>query len=333
MTSITPAAGTIPGRATQDGSRYDVSRWTGHLDPRRTLQIALGLIWLLDAALQYQPYMFSRAFVTGIIEPTAQGNPGPIAHPITWSAHLMAHHIVVFNAAFATVQLVIAMGLFYRRTVKAALVLSVVWALAVWWFGEGLGGVLTGATPLMGAPGAVVLYAFLAVALWPKPTNPVPSVAESGPLGSFGAGAAWVALWVSMEYLFLLPANRAASAAHDAIAGMADGEPGPIAALDHHLANFFAGNGLAVALTFSLAFAAIGASVLLPTSPVAITARRAAIVLAILVGLAIWTAENFGGILTGQGTDPNSGLLLVLVAAAYWSRQEHPAHSADATIS
>jgi hypothetical protein len=29
-------------------------------------------------------------------------------------------------------------------------------------------------------------------------------------------------------------------------------------------------------------------------------------------------AEDFGGIFTGDGTDPNSGLLLVLLAAVYW---------------
>jgi hypothetical protein len=29
-------------------------------------------------------------------------------------------------------------------------------------------------------------------------------------------------------------------------------------------------------------------------------------------------AENLGGILTGQGTDPNTGPLLILLAFAYW---------------
>ena len=38
---------------------------------RRWLQIGLGALWVLDGALQYQPYMFSRTFVTGIIDPAA----------------------------------------------------------------------------------------------------------------------------------------------------------------------------------------------------------------------------------------------------------------------
>ena len=32
----------------------------------------------------------------------------------------------------------------------------------------------------------------------------------------------------------------------------------------------------------------------------------------------IWIAEGLGGVLTGGGTDPNSGPLLALVALAYW---------------
>ena len=45
-------------------------------------------------------------------------------------------------------------------TVKIALGTSVVWSLAVWWLGEGLGSVLIGgASPVEGAPGAAIIYA------------------------------------------------------------------------------------------------------------------------------------------------------------------------------
>jgi hypothetical protein len=71
---------------------------TNLADRRRALQVALGLIWLLDAALQYQPYMFSRAFVSQVIQGGASGNPAVIADPITWSADFMARHIAVYNA-------------------------------------------------------------------------------------------------------------------------------------------------------------------------------------------------------------------------------------------
>ena len=43
-------------------------------DARRRLQLALGALWLLDAILQYQPIMFTRAF-SQMLATAAQGNP------------------------------------------------------------------------------------------------------------------------------------------------------------------------------------------------------------------------------------------------------------------
>ena len=42
------------------------------------------------------------------------------------------------------------------------------------------------------------------------------------------------------------------------------------------------------------------------------------LVIAAGLGVLFWVAEGFGGIFTGQGTDPNTGPLLVLLAACYW---------------
>jgi hypothetical protein len=70
---------------------------------RRGLQLYLGLIWLLDAALQYQPFMFGPAFVTRIIEPAAAGNPRWVTSPVTWASHVMLHNVAAFNTVFASV--------------------------------------------------------------------------------------------------------------------------------------------------------------------------------------------------------------------------------------
>ena len=121
----------------------------------------------MDALLQVQSFMFSRAFGQ-MLAATAPGNPAVIADPITWSARLIEAHPTWTNATFATVQLFLALGIAWRPTVKLALAASVAWSLGVWWIGEGLGGVLNGtADPVTGAPGAVILYALLAVLLWP----------------------------------------------------------------------------------------------------------------------------------------------------------------------
>ena len=137
------------------------------LDARRALQLALAAIWLLDGVLQYQPFMYTKAFAQ-MLAGTADGNPAVIARPITWDATLVGHHLVLLNTIFATIQLLLGLGIAFRPTVRPALAASVAWSLGVWWFGEGLGGVLNGAaSPLNGAPGAVIIYALLAVLLWP----------------------------------------------------------------------------------------------------------------------------------------------------------------------
>jgi hypothetical protein len=282
-------------------------------DVRRALRLALAALWLLDGMLQLQPFMFTRSFATQVISPAAQGNPAPVAVPIMWTAGLVGHHPAVLNALFAGGQLLLGLGMAWRPTVRAALAASVAWSLAVWWLGEGLGGVLTGRVgPLSGAPGAVVLYGLLAVLLWPT--------ARDGPFQAaraVGAGAAralWLLLWGGLAFLALQPAVTAPQHPHDVIAGMAPGQPAWLGSLLDHAAALTAHRGMAVSLVLALLLAAVATAVLLP-----VTARRALIVVAVAVSAVVWVVgEALGGVLGGQSTDPNSGPLLVLVALAYW---------------
>ena len=125
----------------------------------RIVQIALGCIWIVDAALQLQPRMFGHDFINQMILPNAQGQPAPVAWSITQMGHFLSPDVGVWNFLFAMIQLLIGVGMLFRRTVRPAIVAMAVWALGVWWFGEGFGGLLNDtASPLMGAPGAVVLY-------------------------------------------------------------------------------------------------------------------------------------------------------------------------------
>jgi hypothetical protein len=270
---------------------------------RRGLQAALGVAWLADGALQLQPIMFTRGFVTQILLPATMGNPAGVSGPAMAFGRLVLHDPAGWNAAFAVTQLLLGAGLLWRRTVRAALAASAGWALAVWWLGEGLGGVLGGmASPLTGAPGAVILYALLAVLLWPGrgAGRPGYSVAAGSPLRPSGATLAWLVLWASSAYFLLQPANRAPLALHDAVAGLATGEPGWLAAADRAVAGAVGNGGAAVSIALAAAC------------------------------LAIWVAgENFGGLFTSQATDPSSGPLLILLAAAYWPASR--AHAAPAS--
>ncbi len=284
-------------------------------DVRRVLQLALAGIWLLDGVLQYQSFMFTKAFGQ-MLGATAAGNPGAIASPINWDARLVEHNTVVLNAIFATIQLLLGLGIAWRPTVRLALGASIAWSLGVWWFGEGLGGILNGsADPVNGAPGAVIIYALLAVLLWPTDHDRRrASFTAARAVGVPLARALWVVLWLSLAYFALLPANRAPQALNGMIAGMESGEPGWLAALDRGAASLVAHQGLAASIVLAAALVVIAAGVFLPPP-----AARGTLVLAIVVAAVIWVfGEAFGAILAGGATDPNSGPLLALLALAYW---------------
>jgi hypothetical protein len=281
------------------------------LTARRKLQLALGVIWLLDGILQYQAFMFTKAFPQ-MLASTAPGNPAIIATPITWSATQITHHLTAANAAFATIQVAIGLGIAWRPALKPALAASIAWAVAVWWLGEGLGGVLTsGASPVNGAPGAVILYALLAVLLWPTDSEGPFEAARA--VGRGRAQALWFILWMSLAYFALLPASRAPHGISQMISSMAPGEPGWLAWTDNHAASVLSGQGLAVSIILAVACVIVACGTYLP-----LRLARATLILAILTAVALWIAEGLGGIFTGSGTDPSTGPLLVLLALSFW---------------
>jgi hypothetical protein len=274
---------------------------------QRGLQVALGVVWLFDAALQYQPFMFTKMFPTMMLAPSGTGEPAFVSGPVLVAERLISGHVVPWNAMFATVQLALAVGLLCRATVRAALAGTIVWSLAVWWLGEGLGGIFsTTANPLTGAPGAALLYAFLAILVWPRTERAsvtqassvtggasvtqgtsvarvssvtqgtsvarVSSVAEGGPLGR-GARMAWFVLWATMAGLML-----AASASSSSLT---------------------AGGGTKAAVVtigFAAAFALAAAGLLVPATV------RPALVLAVIAALALWVAGR-----TSAGSSPARG--------------------------
>jgi len=297
-------------------------------DTRRALQLCLAAIWLLDAVLQYQTFMFTKAFGQ-MLAATAAGNPGVISRPITWSAGIIEHHPVPINTAFATIQLLLAIGIALRPTVKVALGASVVWALAVWWLGEGLGEVLnSAASPVNGAPGAVIIYALLAVLLWPAGRGRAAAPFEAArAVGTRVAQGLWVVLWASLAYFSLMASNRAPQALHDMISGMASGNPGWLASIINAAARLVSHQGLAASIVLAVLLAFIAVSVLMPAR-----LARSGVIVAIVLAAAIWVVgEALGGIFSGSGTDPNSGPLLALLALAYWPKRAARAVAATPT--
>jgi len=282
----------------------------------------LATIWLLDGVLQLQPFMFTRQFGTTMLAPTAAGNPNPVAHSITWAAHVISNHSVTTDACFAVIQILLGLAIAWRPTVKAGLAASIVWAVMVWWFGEGLGGVIAGrAHTVSGAPGAVLLYAVLAVLLWPSDrVGPDPSFIAARAVGEPVARLLWVVLWGGLSLFAMLGSNRSADGLRDLVLRMSTGEPAWLASLDRHVADALGRRGLAISIVLCVVLAAIALSVYLPFRP-----ARVMVWLAVTVALLIWVlGQNFGQVFSGSATDLNSGPLLALFAVAYW-RHRPPA--------
>ncbi len=285
-------------------------------DLQRTALLVLATVWLLDAVLQLQPYMFTPgpAGLSGMLRGTATGNPTWIAHTITWNASIVDRQPVLTNTIFVGIQFLIGFGIVWRRTCRAALGLSIAWSLAVWWFGEGLGATFGGrATTFGGGPGGVLFYALLAVLLWPTDGADEPFVAART-VGAPAAKAIWAAVWSILAIFSIVGSGRSPQALHDLVADLVGGEPGWLVHLDRSTESLLLQHGAACAILLAAVCAVVAVGVYLPPPAV-----NATLLLAMLAFSVIWvTTQNFGGILAGGATDPNSAPLLILLAVLYW---------------
>ena len=286
-------------------------------DGARTVQSVLGLIWLLDGALQFQSFMYGKGFIAMLTGMTA-GQPGWLHDSMMWSAHTLQSNQVLWNTLFALTQVAIGLALLYRPTVKPALVVSLGWALVVWWFGEGFGMLfMTMASPLTGAPGAVLLYAIIGVIVWPNGR-------PGGLIGVRGARIAWGALWVLMAWLWLEAPSSSANAISNAISAAPSGMSW-LSTVQQWAVDGSKGNGLVIAIVLALISIAIGLAVALDWHP------KEFLVAAVVLNLAYWVlGQGFGGIFQGGATDPNAGLLFVLFAGAMYTLVPYERPAAEA---
>ena len=293
---------------------------------QRALQILLGLFWIIDAALQFQPFMFGHQFANQFILANAQGQPEPFGYLITHIGNFIAPDSTVWNVFFALIQLVIGVGLLVRRTVRPALVISFFWALGVWFFGEGLGMIFTGAaTALTGAPGSVLMYGFIGLMAWPRSSAKVASAGDEDSPVSIASSAAgqgvgggrtplivWSGYWFLAAVLFVLPDNRTQTSVASAITGMAVGNPSFydhfLNSVGHHL------NSVGTQAAWTLA----AISLIIGIGPLVVRRPQPFLWAGIIGSLAMWIFGQgwLGGAFTGSSTDPNTGPLIILLALA-----------------
>jgi len=280
---------------------------------RRSLVIALGLLWLLDGVLQMQSFMFTKGFAESIIAPSAHGQPYFVAAPIEWNARLIAAHPLLLNGCFAAIQFGLGMSFLFRRTVRLAILSSIVWAGGVWYLGEGLGGVAGGhATALIGAPGAALLYIVLAIAAWPErvPSDGIERDWERPPHWLLRA---WAILWVGFAVLSMLPPNVSARAVSTQLTMNAATTPTWLASADHWSASLILAVGPMGGVAMALLELLIGMFTLSRRGGIRMVALSVGIVIA---GIFWALGQSFGQLLSGQATDPNTGPLLMVFGLA-----------------
>jgi hypothetical protein len=312
---------------------------------QRVLQIVLGFFWLLDAALQFQPFMFGQGFV-GLLQANASGQPFVVGDLITHVSSFLSPDIAVWNVFFALIQLAIAIGLFYKPTVRAALTLSFFWVAGVWFFGEGMGMLLTGsATALTGAPGSVFVYGLLGLMAWPRgerragahrhhpdQSGETPDAVEGDESDAFGGTtvgiassaaaqgigrsvtplAVWAGYWSLAAVLFLFPDNRTSTSLNSAISGMVPTQPPWYGHFLNSVSSHVAHSGTGWAWVLAVAALVIGLGPLLVRRPGPYLLAGA------LLSFGMWMTGQglFGNVFSGSATDPNTAPLIILLAAS-----------------
>lgn len=301
---------------------------------KRSIQIVLGLLWILDGLLQFQPQMFTSSFTNGVVSLASQGQPFFVTHPVNFFVHIFLTHPLLFNLFIAFTQVIIGVLILLKRTTRIGLSASIGWGLFVWWIGEGLGGIFSGhAMLLMGLPGSALIYVVLALAVMsaknkPSSVNDKPAV---------WLPFAWAFFWILGSIYQLLPGQNSASDISSMIASNGSGQPGWLASLDYHVGSLINGFGNP-AITANMHMSArqmafmqtqngsgdwfilllallgiyIGVGVFLPK-----LYRNLALFLGVIVSVIFWIiGQSFGGIFTGLATDPNSAVVFILMAVA-----------------
>jgi hypothetical protein len=295
---------------------------------QRFLRYALGTLWLIDGILQVQPQMFTTNMINSVLLPTLDTQPGPVAASLHVIILMISQHLVFFNLLIAVVQAEIGLLLLTGLWVRGAVIISIVWALIVWYGGEGMSMLLTGqASILTGAPGAVLLYPLLGLLVYPRKA---PSATGSAYLLSRERFRQVLAgFWIFAALLQAQPfwwQRGQISEAIGAMAGMGKINSILIDPILVPLARFL--EPLEVPLNSALVviFLGLGIGLALVRSE----RSHLLLVLSILLSFLIWwCAQAFGMIFTGLATDFNSGLLIILMTLACWPKTQPMASAAQ----
>lgn len=321
-------------RAMTRGEPYPGPRPMRAAEPyaRRVLRIGFGALWIIDGLLQLQPGM-PLGMPTDVLQPAATGSPDWVVSVVGFAVTTWSHHPSEAAASAVWIQLGVGMLLLVAprgRLSRAAGLVAAGWGLVVWVFGEAFGGLFTpGVTVLFGVPGAALFYVVAGglIALPDRAwaTRRLGRVTTAS-LGVFLVAMAVLQAWPGRGFW----QGTTAAGKPGALAGMvrqmdSASQPHALSSLVSSFGSFDQAHGWAVNLFAVVALAGIGLAL--------VTGRLVypALVALLVLGLADWVLVEDMGIWGGTGTDPNSMLpLLLLAAGGYLALVRVPAPAPEA---
>ncbi|MHB1486606.1 MAG: hypothetical protein ACYCZM_03505, partial [Acidimicrobiales bacterium] len=196
------------------GPVWSTPRWLS----RRGIAIGLGILWLVDAALQAEPSKFARSYPLDTLAQSVMGEPGWLNQSIFDGIHPFVPHWPWWNLAAVLVEVVIGVCLLFGGAPRATLAVSFTWALGIWWLGEGLGLIPSGfALMEAGAPGPALFYIVLGLLAWPRPGR--------RDTDRRYWNATWLILWVGSAFLHVTSPFPTKQVLEANLATLADGSP------------------------------------------------------------------------------------------------------------
>jgi cytochrome oxidase Cu insertion factor (SCO1/SenC/PrrC family) len=317
-------------RASARGERYPGPRPVTEPEPRarQLLRTGFALLWIVDGLLQLQPGM-PLGLASGALQPAATGSPGWVQSLVTFGVNTWSRHPTEAAAAAVWIQLGIGMMLLVAprgRWSRGAGLVSAGWGLVVWVFGEAFGSVLApGLTLLFGAPGSALFYV-VAGGLLVIPDRAWAGRqlgrAINGTLGVFLLVMAGLQAWPGRGFWQGTVAGQPGTLAGMVRQMAATPQPHLLSSLVASFGAFDEAHGWVVNLLAVVVPAAIGLAL------VSGRLLRPALIALVVFGVADWVLIEDFGVFGGTGTDPNSMLpLLLLAAVGYVALTRAPALS------
>jgi len=277
------------------------------------LRRAIGIFWIIDGLLQAQPAM-PGGFAKEIVAAGAIGQPHWLANLLNWEVYFWQAHPL--DLAVATVFIQVGLGVAILAGAdtplgKAGLWASIAWGLFVWVGGEAMGGILhSGATELMGAPGAVLVYVAAAGLLL-------------APIGIWQGGQLyrWIRLGIGGLLLFgaLLQAipgegfwtGSGLSAMFLAMGSVP--QPGFFSAPVLAVAHVAQSDPILLNGLFVAAMAVLGVGLVCGRAP-----KRWTVATLAWLAVSWWIGQDFGALGSRTATDPNLSPLLAVMLVCAW---------------